>query len=82
MQSLDFISGSSETQCYNISVDFDMDEYCEHYFSCNNTLQSQLTKIKDSDHIILINDIVEVFIKEQAGKCGKMPQYHSFCRVD
>ena len=79
--SLNFINGSSDTQCYNITVDFDMDNYCEQYFSCNNTLQSQLTTFNASDHVILINDMVEVFIKEQAGKCGKMPQYHSVCRV-
>ena len=67
------MNGSSETQCYNISVDFDMDDYCEQYFNCNNTLQSQLTKFNDSDHVMLINDMVEVFIKERDDKCGKIP---------
>ena len=47
-----------------------MDDYCEQYFSCNNTLQSQLTKFNDSDHVVLTNDMVEVFIEEWVGKCG------------
>ena len=70
--------GSSDTQCYNISVDFDMDDYCEQYISCNNTLQSQLTNYNENDHVVLINDTVEVFIKEQAGKCGKMISFFLF----
>ena len=70
--------GSSDTQCYNISVDFDIDDYCEQYFSCNNTLQSQLTNYNENDHVVLINDTVEVFIKEQARKCGKMISFLFF----
>ena len=73
MQSLSFVSGFSETQCYNISVDFGMDDYCEQYSSCNNTLLSQLSKFNDDDHVMLVNDTTKVFIKEQVGKCGKMP---------
>ena len=80
-QRLNFINGSSETQCYNISVDFDMDDYCEQYSSCNNTLMSQLTKFNYDDHVILVNGMVEVYIKEQVGKCGKM-LHHLVCTVD
>ena len=50
-----------------------MDDYCEQYFNCNNTLQSQLTKFNDSDNVNLTNDMVEVFIKERDDKCGEMP---------
>jgi hypothetical protein len=70
VQSLDFVIGSSDTQCYNISVDFDIDDYCEQYISCNNTLQSQLTKVNENDHVIISKDTVEVIIKEWAGKCS------------
>ena len=73
VQSLNFVSGSSETQCYNISVDFDMDDYCEQYSSCNNTLLSRLMKSNDDNHFMLVIDTAEVLIKEQVGKCGKIP---------
>ena len=73
VQGLNFINGSSESQCYNISIDFDVDDYCEQYSSCNNTLLSRLTKFNDNDHVILVNDTAEILIKEQVGKCGKMP---------
>ena len=73
VQSLIFINGSSEIQCYNISVDFGMDDYCEQYSSCNTTLLSQLTKFNDDDHVILVKNTTKVFIEEQVGKCGKMP---------
>ena len=52
-----------------------MNDYCEQYSRCNNTLLSQLTKFNDDDHVILVNDTIEVFIEEQVGKCGKIPLY-------
>ena len=70
--SLDFVIGSSDTQCYNISIDFDMDDYCEQFISCNTTLQSQLTKVNENDHVIITKETVEVIINEWAGKCCKI----------
>ena len=49
-----------------------MDDYCEHYSNCTNILQSHLTKYNDSDHVVLINNAVEVLIKENNDTCGKM----------
>ena len=64
---------TSDRQCYTISINFDMDDYCEHYSNCSNLLQSHLTKYNDSDHVVLINNTDEVLIKENNDTCGKMP---------
>ena len=70
VQNLDFVNDFSDVQCYNISIDFDIEKYCDEYSSCNNVLQTRLTKLNKNDHVVLLNDMVKVFIKEQAGKCG------------
>ena len=57
-----------------------MENYCEEYSSCNNVLQSLLTKFNSNDHVVLPNETVEalIIIKEQAGKCG-MAIYSTVC---
>ena len=61
-----------DKKCFNITIDFYMDHYCEHYSNCTNELWLQLEKHNDSDMVVLINKTVKVLIKDN---CGKMPVY-------
>ena len=69
VSSLEFVVNSanlSDTQCYNISVDFDVDDICDHSSDCSDiVLLSYLTKTNNNDYVSLIvgRDSTEVSIK-------------------
>ena len=56
----------SDTQCYNISVDFDVEDICDRSSDCSDiVLLSHLTKTNKNDYVSLIegSDTTEVRIK-------------------
>ena len=56
----------SDTQCYNISVDFDAEDICDRSSDCSDiVLLSHLTKTNENDYVSLIEgrDTTEVRVK-------------------
>ena len=56
----------SDTQCYNISVDFDVEDICDRSSDCSDiVLLSHLTKTNKNDYVSLIEgrDTTEVRVK-------------------
>ena len=56
----------SDTQCYNISVDFDVEDICDRSSDCSDiVLLSHLTKTNKNDYVSLIEgrDTTELRVK-------------------